>query len=398
MPQYSWYGIDIQGMTHRGTLTAYSHKQLQENLLKEDIAILSYSTKMPWSVLHYPSQHVITSFFDALAILLEAGVFLDDALLLLKKKQSHSGFRMLIDDVHSALHNGISLSQALYPYSQIFGVCALELIASGESVDVLPQALRLTIQYYMYQTEFTKRIKSVILLPAITFLFFIVIAFIILTYIVPVFASMFLAAQKDIPWITRVLLKISDWCINLSLFSIIGVIVVFFYLVNRYFKKPHIKKIKDKYIFFIPFFGHLMYKQNIYQFLQTTALLIEGGIHEIPALESACMGLQNEYIRSYMCLAVKKIKNGNKLADALREVCCFISEEVRTMMVVGEESNTLAQALQQGAQWYKKDVESLLYIVSSLVQPALMIILGIFITALIFAVYMPVLELSYVIM
>lgn len=398
MPKYTWYGIDIEGATCQGVLSVYSHKQLQEDLLKKDIAVLSYSVKAPWSYFNYPSQHTIISFFDALATLLEAGVFLDVALSLLKNKQVHNGFRMLIEDVQNALHDGVSFSQALYPYNAIFGVCALELVTSGESVDALPQALRLVTKYYAHQTEFTKRVKKVMLLPAITFIFFIIIAVVILTYIVPVFASLFISAQKDLPWITRFLLQLSNWCVSVSFFTMGSLFILPCYIIKKCFEWQSIKRIKDKYILFIPLFGRLIYKQNMYQFLQTTAMLLAGGIHEISALQAACVGLYNEHIKNNIQTAVGKVKDGENLADALHQTDCVIVPEVQAIMAVGQESNTFACALERGAQWYKQDLENLLHIISSLVQPGLMIILGIFITILIFAIYMPVLQLSYVIM
>ena len=397
MPQYTWRGIDINGITRRGRVHARSHAALEDELFKKDIAVLSSSVKVPWSSLRRPSLYTIISFFDALAILLKAGVFLDAALTLLKNKTPHSGFQSLIDDVQCAVHDGIPFSQALGSYNHVFGSCALELIASGEQVGSLPQALCLASHYYSDQAQFTKRVKGVVLLPAITFCFFLTIAFVILTYVVPVFASMFLAAQKDVPWITRALLHVSSWCTSGTFIYYVGFMIVPIVLLKKYMQRPHIKIIKDKCILYIPFFGRLMHKQTIYQFLQTSGLLLKGGIHEMPALRTACAGLHNEHIRLQLHAVVKNVQAGRSFADALEKVPFEISAEVQAIIAVGEESGTLAQALERGAAIYRQEIERLLHIISSLVQPCLMLLLGIFITALIFAVYLPVLQLSYVI-
>lgn len=397
MPLYKWYGIDLQGSTHHGTIYVYSQKQLEEALLKEDVAVISSSVTVPWSWWRGPTKYMFISFFDALASLLEAGVFLDTALVLLKKKQLHPGFQLLIGDIQCALHDGISFAQALSSYEPVFGSCALELIIAGEQVNALPQALRLVVHYYTNQVEFSQRVRGVALLPVITFCFFLVIAFVILAYVVPVFASMFLAAQKDIPWITRILLRISNWCASISLLSMGTTLLVPYILLKRYSNSYHIKKIKDTCLLYVPFFGRLIYEQTIYQFLQATALHLRGGIHELPALQSASVGLENEYIRFHVQIMIKNIQQGQSFADALSESSLKLHDEVQAILVVGEESGTLASSLERSAQWYKQEVERLLHVISSLVQPCLMIFLGLCITALIFAVYMPVLQLSYVI-
>jgi len=189
----------------------------------------------------------------------------------------------------------------------------------------------------------------------------------------------------------------SDWCSTTSLLTLSIIFMVPLGFLKKYAKKPHIKKIKDRCIVSIPFFGRLMYEQTMYQFLQTTALLLQGGIHEVPALQAACTGLDNDYIRLHVQAVINDVQNGQGFANALSKGYILLQDEVQVMIAVGEESGTLSQALERGAQWYKKEVERLLHIISLLIQPCLMIVLGLCITALIFAVYMPVLQLSYVI-
>ena len=211
MPQFAWKGIGLDGQDQKGVLTARSCKQLDALLLSKNIALLSASVIAPYGRLRPIPVSVRTAFFDQLATLIEAGVYLDAALEILAEQTTHVGFTKVIQDVSESVQEGSQLHEALEVYPDLFDSVMVNVVRSGEEAGNLPVALRSIATYLAFRDQFRSTIRRVCMLPAITCLFFGLVAGIIIGFIVPSFANLYQSAGKELPGTTQTLLWLSSW-------------------------------------------------------------------------------------------------------------------------------------------------------------------------------------------
>lgn len=398
MPQFSWKGIGLNGLDQSGVLTARSHKQLEALLFSQDVALLSSSVVRPYSRLRPIGVSVKTAFFDQLATLLEAGVFLDTALQILYEQTDNNSFKKVLADIGFSVQEGSQLHEAVGVYPELFDEVIVTVIQSGQEAGSLPITLRSIANYLTSRQQFATTIRRVSMLPAITCTFFLLIAGIIIGFIVPSFASLYQSAGKQLPQTTQTLLWLSSW------FSISGLLLSVplfgaLYGAWRYGKRSDsIANTYEAIILRLPIVGHLIWYGSALAYMQALAILTAGGVHVVPALKFALGALHTKRLKNIFSKVHTEVDHGSLVSHSLaRHAGQFCSPSVIALVRVGEESGRLDCAFGQVAKVYQQRLEGTSSLVTTLVQPLLMIVLGLMITGLIFAVYVPIFNLSSVV-
>lgn len=398
MAQFTWKGIGLDGLDKSGIQNARSCKQLDAILLSQNIALLESSVILPYSRICSIPIAVRTVFFDQLATLLEAGVYLDVALAILTEQTAHTGFTRVIQDIASSVQEGSQLHEALEVYTSLFDSVIISVVRSGQDAGNLPLALRSIAKYLAYREQFRATIRRVCMLPLITCLFFAVVAAIIVGFIVPSFASLYQSAGKELPATTQTLLWLSSW-FSLSGFILLVPCVVILCICTRALKRSaRLVSIYEHLLLRLPVIGHLVWYGNLLAYMQALAILTGGGVHVSHALQVSLGAISLKSLQDFFARVGFDVHQGRQVSLALKDHAqAYCGPSVLALIRVGEESGRLDRAFEQVVVVYQQQLEKTSALVTTLIQPLLMIVLGLMITALIFAVYVPIFNLSEVI-
>lgn len=389
MPYYAWKGITLGGTIQRGKLFAQSETHLDQLLFKREIALLS-ARQIPLWVIKTVPFNTRFLFFNTLRHLLQAGMRLPEALRVVSEQPSKTmAFQAAINSIADDIEHGKSINNAFETCSRWIDPITITMLHIGQESGSLPHALELITIRLQRMYESHKKIKLAALLPLITLIFFIGIAVLIFTVIIPSFTPFLITRQKELPTLTFFLLRISQALLNLRCISFfMGVVFFVGCLLYSLFRTAEGKKYGDFVILKMPLVGRLV-RMNAYAlFLESLSVLIEQGVHLAMALPLAKATIKNWYIYRELSFIEQDVMSGILLHKAMRAGDLF-SAECCAMIAVGEESGKLGIMLEQASLMCRDQVHRSLSTIMVLFQPFLLLILGLLVAALIFALYIP---------
>ena len=398
MPHFKWQGINLSGKVCSGTTMARSVEELSSLLFNEDIALLAFQPKKPLPFIQAVSLDLKINFFKQITLLLGSGIFLDQALQLVVHQIKHRFFKSAVCDILMDIHHGVTLSNALKNYPMLFDDLTIQMVETGQESGKLVEALEQLCDHQETVALFRKKLRLVLLMPAITFLFFIIISLIIFIVIVPTFSSMFISSGQPLSKNTEYMIMISDFIRSWwSVVVVVGVMAVGFIVRYYVFTYKPLKRSIEYCLLAMPIVGGLLRNMTFAYFFQSLGILTKAGVHLVTALSIACQSIGNSVLKDKIELLLEDIQQGNSLSQALSQQPDLFSDHIIALLSVGQESGCLPFIFDQIALLYKEQVNRLLTTLATLVQPLLMIILGLLITMLVFALYVPLFNLSAVI-
>lgn len=397
MPFFKWYGVDLEGKKRSGSMMARSHAQLDALLLQNNIACLKSRQTKPFVLMWRVPLAVKVQFFKQLSILLGSGIFLDQALELLIHQINNRAFKIVVQDILVSVQHGVRLSQAIMDHPFFFDVLTAHMIEIGQESGKLSQALEQLCVYQENILHFKKQLRNAALLPMITFFFFLIIALIIFIVIVPAFASLFLSTGQQLPEATRIMLQISEflrhpWTLFGSIMVSIGILISY-----CCFERTRVYNKLMYWLYYIPFFGALSVQAMCAYFFHSLFLLTQTGVHLIAALSIVQDMMHHPLMKSIVQTMQQDIQAGISINNALSKYEKIFPLPIQALIAVGQESACLPFMFMQASMLYKEQVSRKLMIISTILQPVLMISIGLMITFLIFAVYLPIFNMSSVI-
>lgn len=394
MPYYSWQGVTLDGALCKGTLFAHNEQALDAMLFKQDIALIDYKQKKQIHLLPI-SQMSKLLFFEHLQALLDAGIHLFQALTIISQQTSDVRFADTIYQMSHAIEEGKPLHEALAQYPLIFDQEMVHITHIGMQAGNISVALQ-ALCYYLHQVnQFNKKVRRALLLPLFTFAMFLFILLMILLFIVPRYVDLFVSMHKDLPAATQMLVKLHTFIRSYYLVGSLSILAALLCIVIRWKYSLATKKWSDRLLLRLPWVGSLLEKVYVVQFLQSLALLLQGGIALVPALEITHRSMRNLYVKDQIDNMLKRVQNGQSLGDAMQSSQpSFFAQDLILLTIVGEQSASVSMMMQRAAQIYQKQIEQKIAKYTIILQPLLMIILGLLVATLIFAVYMPLFNLA----
>lgn len=397
MPYYSWSGIDLKGQIHKGRLFARSKEELDSLLFKQDIALLSCKQyRKRFALKRIGIAHQIR-FFSQLSQMLNSGVLLPDALMVIGSQMHHAQFQSIISRISQHVYEGRSLSQAMADHI-IFDSLMIKMVAVGEESGRLASCVFMLAEYLEMKADFSKKLRAALLVPAISLAFFCIIALIIFVFIVPQFVSMFASVKQELPMLTRHLLSLSSMLRSSIALIWLSIFAICFFIFNRLIKTEQGQTVWDSMLLKLPFIGSLIKESSLAYFLHALSMLQGGGVQLVPAIKIAKQTIKNKILREHINRIEHEVEAGNSLSQAMiHDPAQMFSAEIVSVVRVAEESGQMGQILARAASGLQEHVKRAISIITMLANPLLMIILGLLITFLIFAVYLPIFNLSNVI-
>ncbi|MEM9243422.1 MAG: type II secretion system F family protein [Pseudomonadota bacterium] len=397
---FVWQGIQQQQIC-RGTIHAENHQQALLLLRKQGITVYKLKKQSLWRQGHWRKTgkikaENITTLLVQLAHLLSAGIDLITALSMLAKQHQKSVMATMLSTVINALQNGLSLSQSLNTYPQYFDPLSCQLIAAGEQSGKLDTMLHYAAKQRRDYAQLKSNIISACLYPSMLVITAITITSVLLIVVIPKFAIMFTESNITLPYLTKVIITLSQWTRAYGSYAIIlGLaLLLAIYLAKKYSTYGNLYL--DFLLLKLPVFGKLIEKAILTRCLQTFSMAFSAGI-SLPKVLTICSQVADNkvFYWAYQQLHLKT-QQGLGLAASMTEVNLFPTLMVE-MTAGGEQSGKLCQMLEQLSQYYHDDIQRFIKRLNYLLEPIIMLILGVLIGILLLAMYLPIFKLGMVV-
>ena len=401
MPVYNYKAINDKGESVKGVISAESVKIASDRLRKGGIYLSSIkeasgsrrsSVSLPWNRVSISELAVMTRQFSTL---ISSGLPLETSLVALYEQTDDQKLKEILSQVRSRVSEGSSLHAALEEHKGAFSDLYVSMVRAGEASGTLDVVLDRLADFLEKQLELTSKIRGAMIYPAIMFVVGLGVLVFMMTFVIPKVAGIFEASNKALPFVTVMLIGASDFLRENFVLLLIFLAVVLFFG-QRYVKTPSGRKVYDRFSLRIPVFGKMSSKVMISRFTRTLATLLSSGI---PLLESirvseSVMG-NSLYVDNIRDVRVK-VAEGAAFGGCLGQTGIFPPLMVR-MVSVGEEAGKMEVMLSKVADMYDTEVDGMLATLTSLLEPVMILIMGVVMGFIVFAILLPVLNLTSVI-
>jgi len=389
------------GEIAEGVYAADSEARLRHELEEKGFFILSLQPKggVAGLSLSLPRRRSINTreflvFNQELATLLKAGMPLVQSLDLLRRRVESPLFRGVLDDVYEKVRAGTALSDAFAAQQDVFPRVYTAALLAGERSGNLDAMLRRYVEYTKIVATVKRKTISALVYPAILSSLAVVLVAIIVLKVVPAFSDFYGSFGADLPTVTRIIMGVSDF-IRYRSWLILITFGAAAALVIGWVKRPGQEARLHRMMLAIPMLGDVARKFGTSQMARTLATLLGGGLPLVNALDIASQSIGNRYMAAQLGIVSTRVREGESLAAALEARKVFPDVAVK-MAEVGESTGALQDMLNTVADFYDEEISTNMERFVTLVEPVLLVMMGIVIAGLLLALYMPLFQLSSV--
>jgi type IV pilus assembly protein PilC len=333
-------------------------------------------------------------FNQELATLLKAGMPLVQSLDLLKKRVTAPAFKSVLTDIHEKVRSGTSLSDAFGAHGDLFSRVYVASLLAGERSGNLDAVLRRYVEYTKIISTLKRKIVSAMAYPAILITLALVLVSIIVLKVIPAFSDFYASFGSELPLITRVIVGASEF-LRAQFFLILVAIAGTAAAVLTWIRRPGQKARFDHFVLGVPVVGPVARKFATSQMARTLATLLGGGLPLVNALDIAAQSVGNQYIAQQLGIVSARVREGESFAAGLEARGVFPDVAVK-MAEVGESTGALQDMLNTVADFYDEEIATNMERFITLVEPVLLVIIGIVLAGVLLALYMPLLQLTSV--
>jgi len=343
---------------------------------------------------HVSRQEFIV-FNQELATLLKAGMPLVQSLDILRQRVSNVTFKAALDAVYDKVKAGTSLSDAFSEHGAMFPPVYAASLMAGERSGNLDSVIRRYVAYEKVIGTVRKRTISALIYPAILVTMMIVLIGIIVLRVVPAFSDFYGNFGRDLPLSTRIIVAVSNAVVS-NIWIILAVVAGVAAGATLWVRHPAQRPSFHRFLLTLPWFGQTIRKFATAQVARTLATLLGGGIPLVNAIEIGGRSMSNRHLARQLDEVRRRVQEGQGFAAALREQATFPDVAVK-MVEVGESTGALQEMLNSLADFYDEEIETEVSRFITLVEPVLLVIMGIIIAVVVLALYMPLFELTSVV-
>jgi len=392
---YLWTGKNQQGHTVNGEFVTSSVPMLRAHLRKQDISLISAAKKSfyaEWFKQKIPSVE-ITQFIRQLATLLKAGLPIVKALDLCSKDQKNGSLQSMLLSIRMNVESGQALSEAFAAHPKYFDSLLRSLVKAGEQAGGLEKMLERIAQYREKSLALRKKVKRALMYPTVIVVIALIVILVFLLFIVPAFDDLFRGMGSELPFLTQMMVEASA-VIQQYWFYLIGSVVGFF-VICRWLKRhyPPFANMLDILSLKVPLFGNLQQKFIIARFSRTLSTSYSAGLPLVESLLSVAQTAGNYVYQKALFKLQEEVAAGQFIHVAMREAKIFPSLAVQ-MMAVGEESAKLDETIGRLADIYEEEVDDVVDNLTQMIEPVILLVLGVVVCVLVLAMYMPIFKLG----
>jgi len=396
LPIFVWQGTDKRGVKMKGEVPARNANLVRAELRRQGITPTVVKPK-PKPLFGGAGRAItprdIAFFSRQIATMMKSGVPIVTSMEILAGGQKNPRMKSLINTIRADIESGSSLYEALSKHPVQFDELYRNLVRAGESAGVLETVLD-TIATYKENIETLKgKIKKAMFYPAMVVAVAILVSSILLIWVVPQFEEVFKGFGADLPAFTKMIIAMSDFMISwwwLMLLGTVGLVVAFIMLKKR---SPAFAHFLDRTVLKVPVIGQIMHNAAIARFSRTLAVTFKAGVPLVEALDSVSGATGNMVYTE----AVRRIRDdvavGYQLNMAMKQTNLF-PHMVIQMAAIGEEAGALDAMLFKVAEYYEQEVNNAVDALASLIEPLIMVFLGVLVGGMVIGMYLPIFKLA----
>jgi type IV pilus assembly protein PilC len=336
----------------------------------------------------------LAMFTQQLASLLTAGLPLVQCLEALQDQTEDPVFRIVIRDVRADISQGNSFSSAVRKFGKSFNTLFVSMVEAGEASGGLAEILMKVAGYFESTVKLTKKVKSAMTYPIAVIGLAVALVNVLLIFVIPVFAAMFADFGAKLPAPTQFLINLSNfmkqwwWAIGLGCYGI-------YWSVSKFVATPNGRRLKDNFLVKAPIFGNLVHKIALSRFCRTYATLIRSGVPILRTLEIVSAASNKVQIENACEEIAKHVSQGGQVSEVLA-ANTFFPPMMKHMVKAGESTGNVDGMMNKIADFYDVECEATVSALTSLIEPMLIVFLGVVVGGIVMAMFLPIFQLGAV--
>lgn len=390
-----WEGRDRNGQKIRGKLAATSLPLARAELRRQGVAPSKVKREpMPRGKRIKPTDIAYIS--RQLATMLGAGVPVVQAFRIIGEGHDNQRVRTLASSIRNDIEGGSSLSQALAEHPKYFDDLYVNLVAAGEQSGKLEELLQRVATYKERTEELKRKVKKALYYPAAVVAVATLVTGILLVFVIPKFESFYSGFGAELPAFTRWVIGVSYSVQHYGWAYLLVFIGLVLGIMNGRKRSASFRRFTDRLMLRVPVLGLILKKSSVARFARTLSITFGAGVPITEAMETVARATGNVIYQEAIMRAGQQVTGGQRLHRALEETMVFPSV-VTQMIAIGEESGEVDSMAAKVAEFFEQEVDTLVDGLSSLLEPMIMVILGIVVGALVIAMYLPIFNLGNVV-
>jgi len=394
MVEYVVKLADERGRVQEQTLAAASEDELRARFTQAGYYVYSVKQRGLLASAGKTKKVKLETFLifnQQFLTLIRAGLPILSALDLLARRQKQEHFRAQLEDVAGRVRNGESLSGAFEAQGSYPPVYTTTLLA-GERSGNLEEVLQRYLDFQRVSLTFRKKLMASLIYPAVLIVMVVLLFIFLITFVVPRFAELYDQLGTKLPAMTTFLLALGRDAQHYGLY-VLAALAIAGFLFSRWIKTDSGAAAVDRVRIGLPVFGSVWLKYQVGLFSRTLSTLLKGGLPLVPSLETAARSIGSRQVSNAVLASVETVREGKGLSTSLERTKVF-PELATEMIEVGESTGALPQMLNSVAEFFEEDVETNLTAAMSLIDPAILVVMGIVVITILIALYMPIFNLS----
>jgi type IV pilus assembly protein PilC len=398
MPVYLWIGKNRSNKVQKGEMEAQSEEAVRASLLRQKItpSRIKPKPKDLFENVRFLQPKVkerdVILFARQFSTMIDAGLPIIQCLDILYSQQNNSTFKKMLKQVKDSVEGGATLAEALKKFPKQFDDLFVNMIAAGETGGILDAILRRLAAYMEKAARLRSKVKGAMTYPLVTLAIAVIVLAVILIFVIPVFEEMFADFGSELPAPTQLVVAMSD-LVKSKILYLIGALVLFVIAFKKYYATEKGRNAVDAMLLRLPVFGMLLRKVAVAKFTRTMGTMLGSGVAILEALDIVAKTAGNRTIEKAIYNVRSGIAEGRTMADPLNESGVF-PPMVCQMIAVGESTGALDAMLEKIAEFYDQEVDQAVDNMTALIEPVMLVFLGVTIGGLVVAMYLPIFKMA----
>jgi len=392
MPVYTYRGTNRAGSNVSGEQVAENKTELAALLRRQQIKVVKMSEKgREFSLPSFGSgvsSKELAIFTRQFSVMIDAGLPLVQCLEILAGQQDNRTFQKVLTGTRSGVEGGSTLSAAMRQFDKVFDQLYVNMVEAGETGGILDTILQRLSAYIEKNVKLKRAVKSALVYPVAVILVATGVIILLLWKVVPVFATLFVGLQVDLPLPTRIVIGLSNFIGSIFGFLILVFFVGFAVALKVWYGTGKGRMAIDTVLLKLPLIGILLRKIAVARFTRTLGTLISSGVPILEGLDITARTAGNAVIEKALLHVRKSVEAGRTLADPLRETEVFPGM-VTQMIGVGEQTGAMDAMLQKIADFYEDEVDAAVKDLLSAMEPMMIVFLGVVVGSIVISMYLP---------
>jgi len=328
-------------------------------------------------------------FAEHLALMIKGGIPLADALNTLKTEARNRAFKKTLEQILKRILEGESLSKAMERHPKIFDKFSQDIVRIGEESGTLEENLKYLALKLRKDYEMQKKVRGALIYPAIILVMALVIALTVTFFILPKITNLFQLLEIELPLATKILISTVSFFQKYLIFVFFGIILIIL-VFKALLRLNLVKFCLDRASLSLPLFGQIFKNLNLAFFSRTFYTLLKGGVPLIETLEISAKTQPNEVYKQNLIRVRAEVERGEKISQGLKIFPKTFPSVFSEMVLVGEKAGTLEESLLYLAEYHEKEMDSTLKNLSGIIEPVLLILVGILVAFVAIAIIIPI--------